>query len=991
MNHSSSLQFVGQRYQNFIVNKIIQIPELQCALYELTHEPSGAIVMHIANADPENLFCLSFQTLPYNSNGVAHILEHTVLCGSQKFPVKDPFFAMNRRSLNTFMNALTGSDFTCYPAASQIHKDFYNLLEVYLDAVFHPNLSELSFLQEGCRLEFATPDNPNSPLEYKGIVYNEMKGALSSATARMIEALNAALFPDVTYGYNSGGDPKVIPSLTYQELKDFHQTYYHPSRCLFFFYGDMPLEDHLDFIATHTLNATKKAPRLPSVVSQPRFTKPVYQELKYPVAPDEELANKAMMAFGWLTCHILEQEEALALSVLQIMLLDTDASPLKMPLLKSGYCKQVNAFIDAEITDIPWVIILKGCDAKNADLLEEIIKVTLQQISQEGIALQLVENAIHQLEFSRSEIGGDHSPFGLSLFMRSALLKQHEATPEEGLVIHALFDRLRQEVLANPAYFGQLIQKYLLNNAHFARIVMVPDAQLGGQEEAEEKQALEDIKAALSAEQKQQIIAKAQELEEFQKKQEEEDIDVLPMISINEVPSEARDYPLMHEQVGVLDVFYHNTFTNDIVYADLVFELPELTEEEMPFLRLLTTVLTQMGCNGRSYIENLEYIQGQTGGIGAGISLNIQAHDYTIFSPTFHLRGKALHRKASKLFPLMLETIKATRLDDMERLKEIIFKHYTGMESRLSQSALKFAINLSASSLSVPAKITNDMYGLPYFWTIRDIVQNFEQQGPQVLAKLQKLQEKIMTLAHHPQLVLSCDEAIYNELKAHQFYGLANIQTAPFNAWQAAYPLDTVPSQGRFIASSVAFIAKTLPSVPYTHPHAPAISVLSFLLDNITLHARIREQGGAYGGGSVSNLMLGNFYFYSYRDPNISKTLQAFEEAVNEIAKGKFDEQDLEEAKLELVQVLDNPVAPGSRAELAYGWWKEGKTLEVRQHFRTQMLALTCEDIQRAVQDIIIPEMKKAITAIFADKGMLQEENALLQADGLSPFPIEGI
>jgi Zn-dependent M16 (insulinase) family peptidase len=257
--------------------------------------------MHIATEDPENLFCLSFQTIPDTSNGVAHILEHTVLCGSQKFPVKDPFFAMNRRSLNTFMNALTGADFTCYPAASQVPKDFYNLLEVYLDAVFHPDLKELSFLQEGHRLEFTNPADPQSPLEYKGIVYNEMKGALSSSSARLAEAINQSLFPDVTYGINSGGDPKDIPKLSYKELKEFHQKFYHPSRCLFFFYGNMPLESHLDFIAKHTLDQTEKQPPLPPLPLQPRFKEPVYRTLSYPIAPEEDPTDKALIGLTWLT------------------------------------------------------------------------------------------------------------------------------------------------------------------------------------------------------------------------------------------------------------------------------------------------------------------------------------------------------------------------------------------------------------------------------------------------------------------------------------------------------------------------------------------------------------------------------------------------------------------------------------------------------------------------------------------------------------------
>lgn len=987
---SSRLHTVGQTYHHFKLTKALEIPEIQCFLRELVHEPTGTRIMHIANEDPENLFCLSFQTTPKTSNGVAHILEHTVLCGSEKFPVKDPFFAMNRRSLNTFMNALTGADFTCYPAASQVPKDFYNLLEVYLDAVFHANLNELSFLQEGHRLEFANPSDPNSPLEHKGIVYNEMKGALASPTARLAEAINESLYPDVTYGINSGGDPQAIPTLTYEELKEFYETFYHPSRCLFFFYGNIPLEHHLDFIATHTLDRAKKAPPLSPIPLQPRFKSPVYRELSYPIAPDEDPTDKTLLAFGWLTCHILEQQEVLALCVLEIILMDTDASPLKLALLKSGLCKQASSFIDVEVNEIPWVITLRGCQAQDAGAIENLIKTTLANLAEKEIPLQMVENAIHQLEFHRSEITGDHAPFGLSLFMRSGLLKQHGANPEQGLMIHSLFEQLRKQTLENPYYFSGLIRKHLLDNTHAVRIIMHPDQNQGYREAEEEKQSLDTLKKSLMPEQTEKIIHKAAELAEFQKEQEEEDVDVLPKMLLEDIPLLARSYPLHRETVGNVEVFHHPAFTNEIVYADLVFDLPDLAEEDLPYLRLLTVILTQVGAGKRSYTENLDYMQGHTGGIGAGISLNIQAEHFNQFSPTFHVRGKALHRKASKLFPLLLETINEPHLNDLERFKEILFKHFTGMESRLNQSALKYAINLAASGLNVPSKVANDLYGLNYYWKIRDIVRDFDKQGPYILSKMQELQRKLSYL-DNPHLVLSCDAKLYDELKGHGFYGLKDIERTAFTPWKDNFPLSDVSSQGRLIASPVAFIGQVFPTIAYSDPRAPALNIAAFLFDNLTLHTKIREQGGAYGGGAVSNPMSGNFYFYSYRDPNITSTLKAFEEAAQTIAEGKFDEEDLQEAKFEMVQTLDSPISPGSQAELAYSWWREGKTPEIRQAFRNKMLALTQQDIIEAVQTILIPQMKKGITVAFAGKELLEKENEALKAAGMPTLQIENI
>lgn len=988
--HSSHLRTLGQVYHQFKLIKITEISELQCVLREIIHEPTGARILHIENDDPENLFCLSFQTLPHNSNGVAHILEHTVLCGSKKFPVKDPFFGMNRRSLNTFMNALTGSDFTCYPAASQVHKDFYNLLEVYLDAVFHPLLNKFSFLQEGHRLEFNQPLDQTTDLEWKGIVYNEMKGALSSASARLSEALNQTLFPNITYGYNSGGDPKDIPQLTYEELKEFYQIYYHPSRCLFYFYGNMPIENHLDFIAKETLDHTSKQPPLPPIPLQPRFSSPVYRELTFPIAPTEEIQDKTMIAFGWLTCHIRDLQDSLALNILEIILMDNDASPLKMALLKSGLCKQVQSYIDVELNEIPWGITLKGCEPEYAESLESIIKETLKKIASHGIPIEMVGNAIHQLEFHRSEITGDHAPFGLSLFMRSGLLKQHGVDPTEGLKIHSLFDQLRQAALEDTHYFSNIINKYLLDNPHFVRIIMKPDRELEEEESLREKSRLTEIRESLSPNQCQAIIDQSIQLSEFQKRQEEEDIEILPKVCLSDIPVSARYYPLIEENFGDMTVFHHNVFTNEIVYADLIFNLPDLKEEDLAYLRLFTIVLTQMGSRNRSYAENLEYIQEYTGGIEAGISLNLNAKNYQLFSPTFHIRGKSLYRNVSKLFPLLHDTAVDAQLNDLDRLKEILFKHFTGMESRINQSALKYAINLSASALNVASTVANHLYGLSYFWKIRDMVREFDRLGPSILAKLQAIQKSV-TCLNHPHLVIGSDALMYNKLKTNEFYGLKEIETFPYQPWEGKIAVNSVPPQGRLIASPVSFIGKVFPTVSYTHSDAPALNLAAFLFDNLTLHSKIREQGGAYGGGAVNNPLSGNFYFYSYRDPNIVQTLQVFDEAIENAIKGNFDESDIEEAKFEMIQGLDSPISPGSRGEVAYGWLREGRTNEIRQNFRNRLLSLTKKEIINAVQKIIAQNNKLGSEVIFASNELLEKANQEMREAGKKTFLIESL
>lgn len=984
------LNAVGQKHNNFEVTKSIPIAELQCWLRELVHKPTGARVMHLSNEDAENLFCLSFQTRPESSDGVAHILEHTVLCGSKKYPVKDPFFAMGRRSLNTFMNALTGSDFTCYPAASQVPKDFYNLLEVYLDAVFHANLNELSFLQEGHRLEFADPNDPSSQLERKGIVYNEMKGSLASANARLGEEMNAALFPNLTYGYNSGGDPKNIPQLTYQALCEFYQKYYHPSRCLFFFYGNMPLEGHLDFIEKHALQDVKKLKPLEPLPRQRRFDKPKRLVRTYPLSPDEDIADKTLISFGWLTCDILQQQDILALCILEIILMDTDASPLKQAFLKSGLCKQAGIYMDVDISEVPVVLTLRGCNPDSADDLEEIMRNTISDMADREIPLDMVENAMHQLEIFKSEIGGNHAPFGLHLFMRSGLLQQHGGKAEEALVIHSLFNDLRKRNLEDPTYLPGLLRTYFLDNPHFVRIVLMPDQQLAARELTEERAQLDKLQNDLNAAQKKQIVQKTAELAAFQKEQSEEDFDILPKIALEDVPKTSRNYALLEENVGTLTVFHHGCFTNGIVYADLVFPLPDLSEEELPIMRLLTVLLAQMGCGGRNYAETLEYIQAHTGGVSSYLTLNLQCQDHRIYYPTLYIRGKALSRKSPKLFPLMQDLISTVDFTDRDRLKEVLQKHYTTLHSTLNQSALRYAISLSASTLDAPSKIANDWYGLDYYWAIRKLVENIDQEIEPLIKKLIELSHRTLSVKN-PHLVITCDKEMYDELKRHGFYGLHDIPGKEFIPWRGCFAPNEMTSSGYVISSPVAFTGHVFKTISYVNPQAPALSIASSLLDNLVLHPRIREQGGAYGSGAVSNALSGNFYFYAHRDPNIVNTLKAFDDSVKTIAAGNFEDSDVEEAKLEIVQSLDSPIAPGSRGDVAYGWLREGRTLEVRQTFRNRLLSATSDEVIAAVNAHLVSQSRTGAVVVFAGKELIEKENAHLKSDGHKPLAIKFI
>ncbi len=976
----------GQKYNDFLLVTYRPIDELQATLRELVHVPTGAQVMHIENDDPENLFCLSFKTLPDSSNGAPHILEHTVLCGSLKFPVKDPFFSMNRRSLNTFMNALTGSDFTCYPAATQVEKDFYNLLEVYLDAVFHPELKELSFLQEGHRLEFEKPEDPSSQLLFKGIVYNEMKGAMSSVDSRIWHAMMAELVPDLTYAHNSGGEPKEIPNLTYKQLIDFHETFYHPSRCLFFFYGNFPLEKHLDFIEEHALKNIKKLSPIEGIGHQTRFEKPIKKTLTYPISEEEGLEDKYIHAFGWLTTPVVDQEEVLALTILDSILMDTDASPLKAALLDTELCIHADSYLDTEMTEIPFVLVLRGCDEKAVDSLQKTLFEALETISKDGIPYHLVEASIHQLEFSRMEICGDHSPFGLTLFMRSALAKQHGCDPIHSLSSHTLFQKLLVKA-KDPRFLSPLIEKYFLNNPHFVRLSFSPDPLLSAKEAEEEMSTLKKIQNSLTEKETVNILEQTKKLESFQNEQETKQLECLPKLTLEDVPRETRDFSLTTHQCGNLGVFHHDCFTNHILYADLIFDLPPLTENELFDLQLFLILWPDIGAGSRSYIDNLEYVQAYTGGVGAHVSQHVQTTNQELSKPSIQLHGKALDRNAEKLFSLFRDMIENPHFHEKKRIGELIRKLATSLQNRLSRNAMRYASQLALASYSTPGYINEQWYGLSFYQNVQALNQNLKQQLPNLLTRLGTLQQKLLKNGP-PKLVLSTDQSLFSDLINKQFYGLSTIPSLAPIPWEQFYTIPKIQDQARVIPSPVAFTVQGFSTIPYLHPDAPALQVSTALLENKVLHHRIREQGGAYGSGASYNSAWGNFYLYSYRDPHIAHTIRTFTQAATEIADGNFDERDLEEAKLGIIQHFDTPTSPGNRAMVAYNWLRDGKTHKMRQSNRDRILALTHEDIQKALKNHLLPQLETGTIVTFAGQELLNKELPLLDNKKIEILPI---
>ncbi len=942
---------VGSTYRSFKGTKNIPLKELQSTLVEAVHEPTGASVMHIANSDPENLFCLSFQTLPSSSNGVAHILEHIVLCGSKKFPIKDPFFSMTRRSLNTYMNALTGQDFTCYPASSQVEKDFYNLLEVYLDAVFHPELKLMSFLQEGHRLELID----QKKLAFQGVVYNEMKGVLSSPEPRLWECVLKHLTPDLPYAVNSGGNPRDIPNLTYDELKNFHRTYYHPSRCIFFFYGNLPLERHLDFLLENALSDVKKVDPLPPIPTQRRFSKPVVVKESYPIAESEPIDKKTWIVFSFLTTSLLDQEEVLALSLLDSLLMDTDASVLKMAALKSGLCTSADSSVDVEMSEIPFSFVFKGCVSKNASALKKLLFETLEKST---FTEEEIEASLHQLEFERTEIAGEGIPFGLSLFFRSALIKQHGSEPESALLIHTLFRMLEQD-LKDPQFLKRLIRKYFLDNPHYVELIFTPDATLAAEERKEEEERLQNLLPKIDV---QEILDLTKKLAKYQESIETQSLDCLPKLHLSDITRKVKDYPLFCTQMEQLQVFHHPCFTNQILYADLIFDLPEIQEKDLPLVSLYINFMTELGCGGRDYAENLAFQQAYTGGLHASLAIHTSM-ETPDFQPYFSLRGKALARNSEKLFSIFADFMQGVDCSDRERIQELLAQSATELQNRLTKNAINYAIQTSLLNFSKVAFVLDQWNGLAYYQAVLNWIKNPEKI-PEELHRIQN----ILLGKGAPHLVISCEENTFEEIKNHSFFNLHNkMKYRAITPWKSDFQPKKQTSQARFISSPVAFTARGQRTITYRDPRSPFLVLATELLDNIHLHKEIREKGGAYGSSASYTPQTGSFHFYSYRDPNLSRTIQEFQIGLEKISLGKFSAQDLEEAKFGAIQALDVPIPPGNRARTAYAWARSGRTLEEREKFRNAVLSATKEDVAKVVREELLPSPHVIVSFLGED------------------------
>ncbi|MBF0470911.1 MAG: insulinase family protein [Gammaproteobacteria bacterium] len=952
------------------------IPSLNLELQQFVHEETGARHIHLASSDDQNCFMVAFQTLPEDSTGVAHILEHTTLCGSERFPVRDPFFMMTRRSLNTFMNAFTSSDWTAYPFASRNRKDFDNLLQVYLDATFFPLLNPLDFAQEGHRLEFVDNDPDSNLLQFKGIVFNEMKGAMSSPVNALWQSLSRAIYPTTTYHHNSGGDPVEIPDLSYEDLLAFHRRHYHPSNAIFMTYGDIAPAELQQQFQEQVLCRFQRQDLNIGVGNEVRFTTPQQVTDYYALDGEEKSSHKTHIVLAWLLGESCDAEAAMEANLLSGVLLDNGASPLREALERSslGQAPSPLCGLQDSSKEMLFACGLEGSDTEHAEAVEQLIIDTLRKIATEGVPTTMVEAVLHQLELAQREVSGDSYPYGLQLMVHTLGATLHGADPLTLLDIDPVIDHLRQKI-ADPAYIPRLVEQLLLDNTHRLRLVMAPDSELTTRRQQAEQERLAAAAAGLTPTARAEIIAASTALN--QRQAISEDPELLPRVGIEDVPLELAIPEGEQIVQGDLSVTCFDRATNGLIYEKVVIALPQFTPEQQQLLPLFSDIVTEVGCGGRNYLETQALQSEVSGGISASISLRAAVDDLQSYSGFFSYGGKALARNRSPLTQLIHETFSSARFDERDRIRELVAQERMGQEQRITGSGHLLAMAAAASGFTPTAANNHRWNGLSAIQWFKDLDDRLTHPE-----ELEQLQQQLSAIAEQLQ------QAPLQLLLISQAEERASLLESTTAIWQqpssvnAASPFTLPPASGRVhhawtTSTQVNFCARAYPTVPSADDDAPPLIVLGGFLRNNFLHRTIREQGGAYGGGAGYDGESGAFRFYSYRDPRLDETLLDFDNAIHWLLENQHPQRLLEEAILGVIASIDKPGSPAGEAASTFFATLHGRTPEQRRLFRQKVLGVTMEDLLRVTERYLQPQ--HANTAVVTSPSLLAESRLELE------------
>ncbi len=962
-------------HPEFELIKECAIPELntRAALYR--HRATGAELLSLENDDENKMFGVAFRTPPSDSTGLPHIMEHSVLCGSRKYPVKEPFIELAKGSLNTFLNAFTFNDKTCYPVASQNLQDFYNLVGVYLDAVFYPHITPEVLQQEGWHYELESLD---APLTYKGVVFNEMKGAYSSPDNLAARYSEQSLFPDHVYGHDAGGDPEVIPHLTYAQFKNFHETYYHPSNARFFFYGDDDPAKRLQLTQDYLKDFAAR-PVDSAIALQPAMPTPRRITCAYPVSEDAGDA-KSYVSMNWLLPENNDPTLTLALEILSHALVGTPASPLRKTLIDSGLGEDlIGGGTDDSLRQLTFSTGMKGVKGENVDQVVTLILDTLAGLAQTGLDPDTIAASVNTLEFQLREQNFGSYPRGLVVMLRALTTWLHDGDPFAPIAFAAPLNAVKTQLAADPRFLETMIQTYLLDNTHRTVVVLAPDAVLQQKQEAAEKTRLAQARASMDEARLRTILADAQRLKAMQEAPNSpEALATIPRLQLSDLDKRTKPVPTEISDSHGTRLLYHNLFTNGILYLDLGLNLHALPQELLPYAEMFGEALLNIGTETEDFVKLTLRIGQKTGGIGT-VTAHTMPRDGNRSASWLFLRGKATVAQSAELLAILRDILLTVKLDNPSRFIQMLLENKAGVEAALTPAGHRMAASRLRAKFNEAAWASEQMSGVSYLFFLRDLIAQAEKDWPTVLARLEEVRRLLVNRAMMVcNVTLDADNWAAVRPQVDTFLEALPAARAATVAWTPNYQLDP---EGLTIPAKINYVAKGANLFELGYTRHGSMDVIANCMRTSWLWDKVRVQGGAYGVWGMFDPHSGIFTYLSYRDPNLLDTLTAYDGTVAFLRNLDLPEEELVKNIIGAVGALDAYQLPDAKGFSALLRYLIGYSDEARQQHRDEVLSTTLADFKRLAN--VLEKLNTAGSVVVLGT---QEAIEKAGAEGSIPF-----
>lgn len=945
--------------------------------YLLRHRKSGARIVYIENDDNNKVFSIGFRTPPSDSTGVPHIMEHSVLCGSKNFPAKDPFVELVKGSLNTFLNAMTYPDKTVYPVASCNDKDFQNLMHVYMDAVFYPNIYEHEeiFRQEGWSYQL---DSAEDKLKYNGVVYNEMKGAFSSPEGVLDRVILNTLFPDTSYANESGGDPEVIPELTYEQFLDFHRKYYHPSNSYIYLYGDMDAEEKLNWLDQEYLGKYDREPVDSTIRFQEPFAEIQEKVIPYSIASEESEEDNTYLSYNKAVGTSLDKELYLAFQILDYALLSAPGAPLKKALTDAGIGKDIMGSYDNGIYQPIFSVIAKNANAEQKEEFIKVIEDVLKASVKNGIDTKAIEAGINYHEFRYREADFGNYPKGLmyGLQMMDSWLYDDE---KPFIHIEALdtFEFLKKQI--GTGYYEALIQNYLLDNPHGAIVIVTPEKGRTARMEAELEEKLQEYKASLTAEEIETFVQKTHALEDYQSEPEsEENLEKIPVLKREDISREIE--PIINEEMTLagVPVIFHEIETNGIGYVDVLFDMSSVEEEDLPYVGILQSVLGIIDTKHYDYGTLFNEINVNTGGIGTSLELynDVTNIREKAFKATFEIKGKALYGKLPVAFDMMREILMESKLDDGKRIREILAMLKSRLLMKFQSSGHVTAVLRAQSYASPAAKVKDMTNGIAFYETVSYLEEHFEEEKEKISEKLIDLSKKLFR-GDNMMLSYTAAKEGLEDLEAMVEKLKNSLHTQVSEEESCCVIHCEKKNEGFKTASKVQYVAKAGNFIDQGVAYTGALQILKVIMSYDYLWQNIRVKGGAYGCMSNFN-RIGEGYFVSYRDPNLKRTLDVYDGVVDYLKNFTVSERDMTKYIIGTMSGIDQPMTPASKGDRSMNLYMNKVSAEMIREERNQILDAGQDDI-RALYKVAEAVLRADQMCVIGGEDKIEEEKELFK------------